>query len=117
MVTGYALSHVQARGTFFVEPGIDVYEGMVVGEHIRPEDLAVNVCKTKTLSAVRTQNYADDIRMKAARPMTLDDCIEFLAEDELMEVTPVALRIRKRVLNTEQRLKDVKARDRMMEAQ
>jgi GTP-binding protein len=117
MVTAYALTHVQARGTFFVEPGADVYSGQVVGEHIRPEDLVVNVCKSKHLTAVRTINYADDIRLKSARNMSLDDCIEFLAEDELLEVTPQNLRLRKRVLDNEQRLKDLKARERMMEAQ
>ncbi len=114
VVSGYALAHIQQRGTYIVEPGVEVYEGMVVGEHIRPEDLAVNVCKTKNLTAVRTVNYADDIRVKSARAMSLDDYMEFLAEDELLEVTPSSLRIRKRVLDNERRMKDQKAREKIM---
>jgi GTP-binding protein len=115
-VTAYALTHVQQRGTFIIDPGTECYQGMVVGEHIRPEDLAVNVCKTKTLSAVRTMNYADDLRLKAARQMSLDEYMEFLAEDELLEVTPTSLRIRKRILDNEKRMKDVKAREKIMES-
>ena len=114
--TSYALTHVQQRGTFFISPGEEVYEGMVIGEHIRPEDLAVNPCKGKLLTAVRTQNYADDLRLKSPRNMSLDDFIDFIAEDELLEVTPQSLRVRKRILDNERRLKDVKAREKMMEA-
>jgi GTP-binding protein len=115
--TTYAMLAVQQRGTFFIEPGVEVYEGMVVGEHIRNEDLAVNVCKTKTLSAVRTKNYADDERLKAPRNLSLDDYIEFINDDELLEVTPLNLRVRKRILDNEKRLKDQKAREKMLEAQ
>jgi GTP-binding protein len=114
--TSYALTHVQQRGTFFISPGDEVYEGMVIGEHIRPEDLAVNPCKGKLLTAVRTQNYADDLRLKAPRTLSLDDYIEFLAEDELLEVTPQSLRLRKRTLDNERRLKEIKAREKMLEA-
>jgi GTP-binding protein len=113
--TSYALTHVQQRGTFFIAPGEEVYEGMVIGEHIRPEDLAVNPCKGKLLTAVRTQNYADDLRLKTPRAMSLDDFIDFIAEDELLEVTPQSLRVRKRILNNERRLKEVKAREKMLE--
>jgi GTP-binding protein len=112
--TAYAMVHAQSRGTFFIEPGTEVYEGMVVGEHIRPEDLAVNLCKTKNLSAVRTKNYADEERLKSARVLSLDDYLEFIAEDELLEVTPLNLRARKRVLNNERRMKDQKAREKLM---
>ena len=115
--TPYAMMAVQQRGTFFIEPGTEVYEGMVVGEHIRPEDLAVNLCKTKHLTAVRTKNYADREFLKASRQMSLDDYIEFLAEDELLEVTPQNLRVRKRILNNEQRMKAQKAREKMLEAE
>ncbi len=114
--TSYAMVAVQQRGTFFIEPGVEVYEGMIVGEHIRPEDLAVNVCKTKTLSAVRTKNYADDERVRAVRNLTLDDFIEFIGEDELLEVTPISLRARKRIMSNEKRQKDQKAREKMLEA-
>ncbi|NDJ62900.1 MAG: translational GTPase TypA [Chloroflexi bacterium] len=110
----YALTAVQQRGTFFIEPGAEVYEGMVVGEHIRAEDLAVNVCKTKQLSAIHTKSYAQEIRLNATRQMSLDDLVEFLAEDELLEVTPVSLRLRKRTLNNEKRIKEQKNREKLI---
>ncbi len=112
--TTYAMADLQQRGTFIIEPGTEVYEGMVVGEHIRPEDLAINVCKSKHLTAVRTKNYADDIRLRSVRAMTLDDFIEFMADDELLEVTPESLRLRKRILNNELRMRDQKAREKLM---
>ncbi|MFO7320840.1 MAG: translational GTPase TypA [Chloroflexota bacterium] len=115
VATAYALTHVQQRGTFFIEPGQEVYEGMVVGEHIRPEDLTVNVCKTKQLSAIHTVTYGEELRLKSVRNMSLDDYIEFLADDELLEVTPKSLRVRKRILNNEKRLKEQKAREKMLE--
>jgi GTP-binding protein len=115
MATAYAMVGAQSRGTFFIEPGTEVYEGMVVGEHIRTEDLAVNVCKSKHLTAVRTKNYADDERMKSIRQLSLDDWIEFIAEDELLEVTPTSLRARKKILDNERRLKDQKAKEKMLE--
>lgn len=114
VATPYAMTHAQARGTFFIEPGTDIYEGMVVGEHIRPEDLAVNLCKTKLLTAVRTKNYADEERLKSVRNMSLDDFLEFIADDELLEVTPQNLRARKKILDNERRMKDQKAREKMM---
>ncbi len=114
VATPYAMVHAQARGTFFIDPGTDIYEGMVVGEHIRPEDLAVNLCKSKQLSAVRTKNYADEERMKSVRILSLDDYLEFIADDELLEVTPVALRARKRILNNELRMREEKRRDKLM---
>jgi GTP-binding protein len=117
VATPYAMVHAQARGSFFIEPGTDVYEGMVVGEHIRPEDLAVNLCKTKLLTAVRTKNYADEERLKSARNMSLDDFLEFIAEDELLEVTPQNLRARKKVLDNERRMKEQKAREKMLAEQ
>ncbi len=112
--TTYAMADLQQRGTFIIDPGTEVYEGMVVGEHIRPEDLAINVCKSKHLTAVRTKNYADDIRLRSVRMMTLDDFIEFMAEDELLEVTPESLRLRKRILKNELRMRDQKAREKLM---
>jgi len=115
IATPYAMVDVQQRGTFFIEPGTEIYEGMVVGEHIRTEDLAVNLCRAKHLSAVRTKNYADDERMKGIRQLSLDDYLEFIAEDELLEVTPLNLRPRKKTLNNELRMREVKRRERMME--
>ncbi|PJF27965.1 MAG: translational GTPase TypA [Phototrophicales bacterium] len=114
IATPYAMVGAQSRGIFFIEPGTEVYEGMIVGEHIRPEDLAVNVCKTKHLTAVRTKNYADDERLKSTRTLSLDDWIEFIAEDELLEVTPISLRGRKKILDNERRLKEQKNRERLV---
>ncbi|MCC6798782.1 MAG: translational GTPase TypA, partial [Anaerolineae bacterium] len=117
IATNYALTHSQARGTFFITPGVEVYEGMVVGEHIRPEDLAVNVGKTKQLSAIHTKYYGEELRLSPPRQMSLDDCIEFLDDDELLEITPQSLRIRKRILNNEERQKDQKRRERILEGE
>jgi len=111
----YAMTHLQSRGTFFIEPQTEVYMGMVVGESIRPGDLDMNVNKTKNLTKVRTKNYADDVRLKTPRSLSLDDYIEFLANDELLEVTPSSLRIRKRVLDPNQRQKDRKQQEKMLE--
>jgi GTP-binding protein len=113
--SNYAMTHMQARGTFFIEPGDEVYEGMVIGQHIRPEDLAINVTKTKSLSAVHTRYFAEELRLNPPRLMSLDDCIEFLGDDELLEVTPVSLRIRKRIMDNEQRQKEQHRRDTLVE--
>jgi GTP-binding protein len=111
----YAMTHTQARGTYFISPGAEVYEGMVIGEHIRNEDLAMNVTKTKHLSAIHTRYFGEEVRLSPPRVLSLDDCIEFLADDELLEVTPVSLRLRKRILNNEDRQKEQKRRDKMIE--
>jgi GTP-binding protein len=111
----YAMTNLQSRGTFFISPSTKVYRGMVVGENIRPGDLDMNVNKTKNLTKVRTKNYADDVRLKTPRQLSLDDYIEFLANDELLEVTPSSLRIRKRILDPGQRLKERKQREKMLE--
>jgi GTP-binding protein len=98
-VSFYALSNLEQRGTFFIEPGQEVYSGQVVGQHIREDELVVNVCKTKTLSAVRTGPTAIVEALSPPRILSLDDAIEYLHGDELLEVTPTALRIRKKELN------------------
>ncbi|NDJ85034.1 MAG: translational GTPase TypA, partial [Chloroflexi bacterium] len=108
--TSYALLSGQQRGAFFIGPGVDVYEGMVVGEHIRPEDLAVNVAKAKHVTNHRGKPKETVDGLTPPRDMSLDDCIEFLADDELLEVTPKSLRLRKRILNNEQRMKEEKRR-------
>ncbi len=110
----YAMTHLQQRGTFFIIPGTEVYQGQVVGEHIRSDDLDINVNKTKHLSAIHTKNYADELRLKAHRELSLDDLIEFMAEDELLEVTPRNLRLRKRILDPEERIKTLKRREKML---
>lgn len=115
VASNYAMTHSQARGTFFIEPGAEVYEGMVIGQHIRGEDLAINVTKTKQLSAIHTRYFGEELRLSPPRVLSLDDCIEFLADDELLEVTPQSLRIRKRILNNEQRQKEQKRREHLLE--
>jgi GTP-binding protein len=112
--TSYGIENAQMRGTTFIEPGTEVYQGMVVGEHIRPEDLAVNVAKTKHLTNVRSKGGEENNRLTPPRILSLEDCLEFLAEDELLEVTPLTLRIRKRILNNEDRQKEQKRRDKMI---
>jgi GTP-binding protein len=116
VTTSYGLDNAQLRGTLFIGPGVEVYEGMVIGEHIRPDDLAVNVAKKKHVTNHRRSFAEDAIRLTPPRVMSLDDCIEFLAEDELLEVTPQSLRIRKRELDNETREKARKARKKLAEA-
>jgi GTP-binding protein len=106
--TTFGLKNAEERGVLFYGPGVEVYEGMVVGEHQRPGDLAVNVCKKKHLTNMRSSNRDIEIRLSPPRQMSLDEAIEYLAEDELLEVTPLSYRIRKRIMNTEERGKQVK---------
>lgn len=114
--TPYAIVNLQARGNFFIPPGTEVYEGMIVGEHIRPDDISVNIAKAKHLTNHRDKPKQDETGIVPARRMSLDDCIEFLSEDELLEVTPVSLRLRKRILNNELRMKATKAAKKLAEA-
>lgn len=106
--TAYALSSAEQRGSLFLGPGVEVYEGMVVGENARPGDLSVNVCKKKHLTNMRSSRGEMEIRLTPPRQMSLDEAIEYLADDELLEVTPESYRIRKRILNTEERGKQIK---------
>ncbi len=106
--TTYGLNNAQDRGVLFYGPGIDVYEGMVVGEHQRPGDLSFNVCKKKHMTNVRAARGEMEIRLTPPRQMSLDEAIEYLADDELLEVTPQTYRIRKRILNNEERGKQIK---------
>jgi GTP-binding protein len=101
--TTFGLKNAEARGELFIVPGEEVYEGMVIGEHQRPEDLSVNVCKKKHLTNMRSSTKDIEVRLASARDLSLDEAIEYLAEDELLEVTPESYRIRKRILNTEKR--------------
>jgi GTP-binding protein len=103
ITTTFGLKNAEERGTLFVGPGVEVYEGMVVGEHQRPGDLTVNVCKKKHLTNMRSSNRDIDVRLAPPRLMSLDEAIEYLAEDELLEVTPLRYRIRKRILSREER--------------
>jgi GTP-binding protein len=96
--TGYALDNLQARGELFYGPGVPVYEGMVIGESARPEDMIVNVVREKQKTNIRTHSHDDGIKLATPREMTLDTAIEWIAEDELVEVTPTNIRVRKRLL-------------------
>ncbi|MEI7987773.1 MAG: translational GTPase TypA [Chloroflexota bacterium] len=106
--TNYGLKNAEERGILFVPAGIEVYEGMVIGETQRPDDVSVNVCKKKHLTNMRSSNKDIEVRLTPPREMSLDEAIEYLTEDELLEVTPVTYRIRKRILNTEERGKQIK---------
>ena len=99
----YGLFNAQSRGQLFVEPGTEVYEGMVVGANPKKEDLVVNVCKKKHITNMRASGSDEALRLVPARKMSLEESIEFLAPDELLEVTPKNLRIRKAVLNNQAR--------------
>ena len=101
--TAYALKAAEDRGVLFYGPGVEVYEGMVVGENTRGQDIPINVCRKKHLTNVRASRGDMEIRLTPARQMSLDECVEYLAEDELLEVTPQSYRIRKRILDTESR--------------
>lgn len=96
--TGYALDNLQARGDLFFGPGVDVYEGMVVGESARSDDMVVNAVREKQKTNIRTHSHDEGIKLAAARTMTLESAIEWIADDELVEVTPDNIRIRKRIL-------------------
>ncbi len=101
--TPYALNHLQARGSFFIEPGINVYEGMIVGQHNRPNDTDVNVIKEKKLSNVRNHGKDDNVLLAPARLLTIETAMEWIDADELVEVTPEAIRVRKAILDTTRR--------------
>ncbi|ADL41987.1 GTP-binding protein TypA [Caldicellulosiruptor obsidiansis OB47] len=105
----YGLYNAQERGRLFIGPGTEVYEGMIVGESSRPEDIVVNVCKKKHLTNMRSATADEALRLIPPVQLSLEECIEFLAEDELLEVTPKNLRLRKKILNHEMR-KKVEAR-------
>ncbi len=106
--TSHGLLNAEQRGILFIGPGVEVYQGMVVGEHQRPGDLDVNVCKKKQLNNMRTAFREIDSRLTSPWIMSLDECIEYLADDELLEVTPKSLRIRKRVLDKRERARVTK---------
>ena len=103
--TAYALSHMEDRGELFAGPGTPVYEGMLVGENARPADMDVNVTKTKKLTNMRASTADEAIRLTPHRVLNLEQALEFINDDELVEVTPSAIRLRKRVLAANQRPK------------
>ncbi|NLK70406.1 MAG: translational GTPase TypA [Clostridiales bacterium] len=101
----YGLYNAQERGSLFIEPGTPVYEGMVVGASPKAEDLVVNVCKKKHLTNMRASGSDEALRLVPPKRLSLEECLEFLADDELLEVTPKSLRIRKRILSNVMRAK------------
>jgi GTP-binding protein len=110
VATVYGMLSVEDRGTLFIEPGTEVYEGMIVGEHTRDNDIVVNVCKEKALTNIRSSTKEETVKLKATRRLSLEEALEFLDEDEYCEVTPKAVRLRKKVLNKSEREKMEKRR-------
>jgi len=102
---GYGLMNAESRGTLFIGSGVPVYEGMVVGENPKGEDLVINVCKRKQLTNMRASGSDDAIRLTPPKQMSLEACLEFLNDDELMEVTPKSVRIRKMILDKNMRMR------------
>jgi len=102
-VTGYAVFNLQERGEIFVSPGTEVYEGMIVGENARDADLDVNIVKEKKLTNMRASTSDEGIRLVPPRILNLEQAIEFIREDELVEVTPASIRLRKKILRSNQR--------------
>ncbi len=103
--TAYALGQLEDRGVMFVEPGVDVYEGMIVGEHSHENDLAVNVVKGKNLTNTRSSSKDHTVVLKRPRQLSLEYCLDYINSDELVEVTPMNFRLRKKILNTQERKK------------
>ena len=103
--TAYALGQLEDRGVMFIEPGTEVYEGMIVGECNRENDLAINVVKGKQLTNTRASGSDHTVVLKRPRPLTLEYCLDYINSDELVEITPENIRLRKFILNTELRKK------------
>jgi GTP-binding protein len=105
----YAIGQLQERSSFFIAPGTPVYEGMIVGENSRTGDMEVNVVKGKKLTNMRASGSDDNILLEPPRRMTLEDAMGYIADDELIEITPKSLRLRKRLLNASDRKKASRA--------
>ena len=103
--TAYGLFNTQDRGRLFIGPGVEVYEGMIVGASPKAEDLVVNVCKKKHATNTRSSSSDEALRLTPHSVLSLEQCLEFISEDEYVEVTPKSVRMRKAVLSHEQRMK------------
>ena len=103
--TTYGIMHLEDRGTIFIGPGVEVYAGMVVGEHNRENDLTVNIIREKHLTNMRTANKDQTSTINKTKEMSLEEALEYIAEDEYCEVTPLSIRLRKKILNKNEREK------------
>ncbi|MBT5874683.1 MAG: translational GTPase TypA, partial [Candidatus Latescibacteria bacterium] len=106
--TGYALDNAQERGALFIGPGVEVYMGMVIGQNARDQDMDINVCKTKNLTNMRSSGADAAINLTPPRPVTLEYAMEYIGEDELVEVTPKYIRLRKKILDASRRKRPVR---------
>jgi GTP-binding protein len=104
-IIAFALANLQERSTLFVQPGDEVYEGMIVGENSRPGDMDVNPTKEKKLTNMRSKSADDAISLEPPRLLTLEGALEYIEDDELIEVTPKSIRLRKRLLKVSDRKK------------
>lgn len=103
--TGYGLFNTQSRGRLFITPGTEVYEGMIIGENPKNEDIVCNVCKKKAATNMRAAGSDDALKLTPPTVFSLEQCLEFIKEDEYVEVTPISIRMRKKILSKEQRMK------------
>ena len=115
--TRYGLYKTQERGQLFVGPQTPVYDGMIVGENPKNDDIAVNPCQKKQLTAIRSAGADEKLLLTPAKIFTLEEAIEFITDDDLIEITPKSIRLRKKTLNTELRMKEMMRRRRELEAQ
>ena len=106
VATPYAIFNISERVQMFIEPGTKVYEGMIIGVANRGEDIVVNACRKKQLTNTRASGSDDALRLVPPRQMSLEQCLEFLADDELLECTPENLRLRKRLLDHSARMRE-----------
>jgi GTP-binding protein len=104
----HAIEQAQKRGVMFIEPGERVYEGMVIGENAREDDISVNITKEKKLTNIRSSTSDIAVQLLPARRMSLEQALEWIAEDEMLEVTPKSLRLRKRLLTASERAKSTR---------
>ncbi|MGE3934963.1 MAG: translational GTPase TypA, partial [Rhodospirillaceae bacterium] len=104
----YAIWNLEDRGAFFIDPGARVYAGMIIGEHSRDNDLEVNPLKAKQLTNIRASGKDDAIRLTPPRRLTLEQAISYIADDELVEVTPKSIRLRKRLLDPHARKREAR---------
>ena len=101
----YGLFNAQERGRLFIKPGTKVYEGMIVGMNPKHEDVSVNVCKKKQMTNMRASGADESLRLVPPMELSLEQCLEFMADDELLEITPQNLRLRKKILSRTERLR------------